>query len=341
MDAKKRRGVGFGIFLACSSAVATGTFGIFLHYLSAFGLSDDTVTLIGPVFMFFAFLLVALIKDRKLLLAPKKLYYFTMIVVSGFVLYPLYNFTYVRVFANLPMAIASLFHFSNAIVLVFLMRILFKQKITKEKLICCVLAIAGIMLVLQVITFGAVAPDDSVPITSMGIFWGVAVACALALVYSIDYFHISHDVPVITTQIYACLCSSIILLITSNPAAVGQNIVEAVSASGPIVIVFALIYCVVLMWSYYSITACYNYIDASYGALTFVLEPSVAAILGFIILHETLTPLQMLGIAIAVCAIVFMQYSEGKREKAELAAQAKATGLNQDSANANPEVDVE
>ena len=92
MDAKKRKGVGFGIFL---------------HYLSAFGLSDDTVTLIGPVFMFIAFLLIALIKDRRLLLAPKKLYYFTMIVVSGFVLYPLYNFTYVRVFANLPMAIAS------------------------------------------------------------------------------------------------------------------------------------------------------------------------------------------------------------------------------------------
>lgn len=197
------------------------------------------------------------------------------------------------------------------------------------------------MLVLQVITFGAVAPDDSVPITSMGIFWGVAVACALAFVYSIDYFHISHDVPVITTQIYACLCSSIILLITSNPAAVGQNIMESVSANGAIVIVVALVYCAVLMWSYYSITACYNYIDASYGALTFVLEPSVAAILGFIILHETLTPLQMLGIAIAVCAIVYMQYSEGKREKAELAAQAKATGLNQDSANANPEVDVE
>lgn len=341
MDAKKRKGVGFGIFLACSSAVATGTFGIFLHYLSAFGLSDDTVTLIGPVFMFIAFLLIALIKDRRLLLAPKKLYYFTMIVVSGFVLYPLYNFTYVRVFANLPMAIASLFHFSNSIVLVFLMRILFKQKITKEKLICCVLAIVGIMLVLQVITFGAVAPDDSVPITSMGIFWGVAVACALAFVYSIDYFHISHDVPVITTQIYACLCSSIILLITSNPAAVGQNIMESVSANGAIVIVVALVYCAVLMWSYYSITACYNYIDASYGALTFVLEPSVAAILGFIILHETLTLLQMLGIAIAVCAIVYMQYSEGKREKAELAAQAKATNLNQDSANANPEVDVE
>ena len=282
MDAQKRKGVGFGIFLACSSAVATGTFGIFL-----------------------------------------------------------YNFTYVRVFANLPMAIASLFHFSNSIVLVFLMRILFKQKITKEKLICCVLAIVGIMLVLQVISFGAVAPDSSVPITSMGIFWGVAVACALAFVYSIDYFHISHDVPVITTQIYACLCSSIILLITSNPAAVGQNIMESISANGAVVIVVALVYCAVLMWSYYSITACYNYIDASYGALTFVLEPSVAAILGFIILHETLTPLQMLGIAIAVCAIVYMQYSEGKREKAELAAQTESVDLTQDSANANPEVDVE
>ena len=337
MNANKKHGAGFGIFLACSSAVATGTFGVFLHYMAELGLSDDTVTLIGPVFMFLAFLTIALVKDRSLLKAPKKLYYFTMIVVSGFVLYPLYNFTYVRVFANLPMAIASLFHFSNAIVLVFLMRIIFKQKITKDKIICCVLAIAGILLVLQVISFGTVVPEDNVPITAMGIFWGVAVACSLALVYSIDYFHINHDVNVITTQIYACLCSSIILFLTSNPAAVIQNISEAVAANGIAVILLAVAYCAVLMWSYYSITACYNYIDASLGALTFVLEPSVAAILGFFILSETLNPLQVLGIAIAVCAIVYMQYAEGKREKLEAAKAAEAAVTQPPQAEASLE----
>lgn len=341
MNTSKKHGAGLGILLACSSAVATGTFGIFLHYMAELGLSDDTVTLIGPVFMFFAFLIIALVKDRNLLKAPRKLYYFTMIVVSGFILYPLYNFTYVRVFANLPMAIASLFHFSNAIVLVFLMRLFFKQKITKDKIICCVLAIVGIILVLQIITFGNVAPEDNIPITAMGIFWGVAVACSLALVYSIDYFHINHDVNVITTQIYACLCSSIILFLTSNPSAVVANISEAVAANGIVVILVAVAYCAVLMWSYYSITACYNYIDASLGALTFVLEPSVAAILGFLILKESLTPLQVVGIAIAVCAIVYMQYAEGKREKAAAELSAETPAPIEDCKSSNPEVDVE
>ncbi|MEG0681849.1 MAG: DMT family transporter, partial [Eubacterium sp.] len=313
MGSNKKKGVGFGIFLACSSAFATGTFGIFLHYMAEFGLSEDTVTLVGPVFMFFAFLAICLIKDPKSLLVEKKLYYVTMIVVSGFILYPLYNYTYVQVFSNLPMAIASLFHFSNSIVLVFLMRILFKEKITKEKIICCILAVVGIMFVLQIITFGTAVPDESVPITAMGIFWGVAVAVSLACVYSIDYFHINRNIPVTTTQTYACMCTSILLLITSNPVTVGHNIAEAVSVNGPVVIFVTLAYCAVLMWSYYAITACYTYIDASFGALTFVLEPSVAAILGFLILKESLTPLQILGIVIAVSAIVFMQYAEGKR----------------------------
>ncbi len=67
MNTSKKHGAGLGILLACSSAVATGTFGIFLHYMAELGLSDDTVTLIGPVFMFFAFLIIALIKDRNLL----------------------------------------------------------------------------------------------------------------------------------------------------------------------------------------------------------------------------------------------------------------------------------
>lgn len=319
----KKHGIGFGIFLACSSAVATGTFGVFLHYLSAFGLNDDTITFIGPAFTFLAFTLFALVKDRNLFKVKRKFFYFTMIVLSGLVFYPLYNFTYVQVFANLPVAVASLFHFSNAIVLVFLMRILFKQKITKEKIICCILAIVGIILVLQIISFGVAVPESDIPITPIGIFWGVAVAFALAFVYSIDYFHINNDVPVVTTQIYATFMTSVLFLITSNPSALYHNMADAVSANGIIVIVVALLYCAAIMWSYYSITACYNYIDASYGALTFVLEPSVAAILGFFILKESLTIPQIVGIIIAVFAIVYMQYSEGRKEKLEIEASQK------------------
>ncbi len=253
MELKKKHGASLGILFACSSAVATGTFGLFLHYMSEFGLSDETVTLIGPVFMFLGFLAISLSHGGfKSLKMKKNLYYFTMIVVSGFILYPLYNYTYVKVFANLPMAIASLFHFSNSIVLVFLMRLFFKQKISKEKIICCVLAITGILLVLQIITFGATATEDAIPITAMGIFWGGAVAFSLAFVYSIDYFHISRDIPVVTTQTYACFCASIIIFLTSNPAAVVQNISESISANGVIVIVVALLYCAVLMWSYFT-----------------------------------------------------------------------------------------
>lgn len=319
MNILKNKGPGMGILLACSSAVATGTFGVFLTYMSDWGLSDETVTLIGPAFMFLVFLTITLAqKGIKGLIVPKKLYYFTMIGLGGFVLYPLYNYTYVQVFNSLPIAIASLFHFSNAIVLVFLMRILFKQKVTKEKIICCVLAIVGILLVLQVVSFGAVIAEDSVPITAMGIFWGVAVACALAFVYTCDFFHMSRDIPVLTIQTYSCLCTTILLAVTSNPATVIENFSSAISANGIIVLLIALCYCMVLAWSYYSITASYVYIDASMGALTFVLEPSVAAALGFIIFGQTMTILQILGIVIAVGAIVYMQYAEGKRETAEI-----------------------
>lgn len=318
MNIFKNKGPARGILLACSSAVATGTFGVFLTYMAEWGLSEETVTLIGPASMFLVFLVITLIqKGIKGLVVPKKLYYLTMIGLGGFVLYPLYNYTYVQVFNNLPMAIASLFHFSNAIVLVFLMRILFKQKITKEKIICCVLAIVGILLVLQVFTFGAAVVEDVVPITAMGIFWGVAVACALAFVYTCDYFHVSRDIPVLTIQTYSCLCTTILLAITSNPITVFQNIGESVSQGGMIVAVVTVLYCLVLAWSYYSITACYDYIDASMGALTFVLEPSVAAVLGFFIFGQTMTMLQILGIVIAVSAIVYMQYAEGKRARLE------------------------
>ena len=59
------------------------------------------------------------------------------------------------------------------------------------------------------------------------------------------------------------------------------------------------------------------------GALTFVLEPSVAATLGFIIFGQTMTILQILGIAVAVAAIVYMQYAEGRKEELKIDAPEK------------------
>lgn len=71
----------------------------------------------------------------------------------------------------------------------------------------------GIIMLVPVLVSFCCSSDSSVPITYMGIFLGVAAAKALAFVYSIDISISAAMYRHITTQIYACSCSSIILLL--------------------------------------------------------------------------------------------------------------------------------
>ncbi|MEG1432998.1 EamA family transporter [Eubacterium sp.] len=308
-----------GITLACSSAIATGTFGLFIRYFEQVGISEDGVTLMTPFFSFLGFLVVGLIINPKAFILKKKIHWFTVIVCGGLITLPLYNFCYVQAFSNLPLAVASLLHFCNAIVLVFLMRLFFKQKITKEKLICCCIAIVGLLLVLQI--FSPSQGGDS--LTTIGIIWGIALAVSLALNYVADYFNVNiAEISWIHYTAYAGLVATILQsILYYSPLSLLNELTASASTNGIMVWIVTGIYLLDIMISYGAVAASYNYVDASISALTFVLEPSVGAILGFLVFSETLSFMQLIGIVIAVAAIIYMQYAEGKREQRELLLQ--------------------
>lgn len=76
-------------------------------------------------------------------------------------------------------------------------------------------------------------------------------------------------------------------------------------------------YFAVLVISYGTIAVSYNYIEASTASLTFVLEPTTAALLGFLVLSQHLGALQIVGMVIAVGAIVYMQYTGDKADEVQ------------------------
>lgn len=309
MDALKNNRPSIGIFLGCAGAITTGIFGIFFNYFDIIGLSEGGRTILTPFLVFIGCFSMALIKNPKALIPKKRIYFFTMIVISGGVLYSTYNYAYVKAIENLPLAIASLFNFSNAIVLVFLMRLFFKEKVTGKKIICCLIGLAGILLVLEVFTGG------NEGITSIGIFWGVAVTISLAFAYSIDYFHISKEFPFYVVQTYTCLGA--IMMYSLNYSLVDLYFEIKIIAINEGVMLWGIIflYFINVVISYGATTASYNFIDASYTSMTYVLEPTVAAVAGFFLFGELLSTGQMIGMAISVGAIVYMQYIESKGSK--------------------------
>ncbi len=302
------RGVIFGIFLAAVSAVTTGTFGLFLNYFSDLGISEDAVSTFTPLVLFIIYLVYTLITQPQVLKLPKKKFYFTLIVCSGMIASPLYIYTSIRSFNTLPIAVASLLDFSNAIVLVFLMRIFFKSKITKEKIICCALAVFGMVLVLNLLSTHA---SD---ITTIGIFWGLANCVSLAVAYLFDYYHIQNGVSWLAYLVYSNFMGLIVFSLKANPVQVVQEFSAALPKGGGVMILMTLSYIFVLAVSYATIAVSYKYIEASTSSLAFVLEPTTAALLGFFVLHQHLSVSQLVGMVIAVAAIIYLQYTDGKQD---------------------------
>ena len=127
MPLLRHKGAAYGVLLAASSAVATGTFGVFLNYFDSLGISENAMSTFTPLAVLSFYLIYTLVTQPKVLRLPRKLFYFTLIVCSGMIASPIYIYTSIRSFNTLPIAVASLLDFSNAIVLVFLMRIFFKS----------------------------------------------------------------------------------------------------------------------------------------------------------------------------------------------------------------------
>ncbi|MBS6339491.1 MAG: EamA family transporter [Eubacterium limosum] len=307
----RHKGAAYGVLLAASSAVATGTFGVFLNYFDSLGISENAMSTFTPLAVFAFYLIYTLITQPKVLKLPRKLFYFTLIVCSGMIASPIYIYTSIRSFNSLPIAVASLLDFSNAIVLVFLMRIFFKSKITKEKLIACVIAVFGMVLVLNL--FNTHVSD----ITTIGIFWGLANCFSLAFAYLFDYYHISNGVSYLAYLVYSNAMGLIVFSFKTTPAEVFREFAAASPSGGLTMWLMLLGYFAVLVISYGTIAVSYNYIEASTASLTFVLEPTTAALLGFMVLSQHLGSLQIVGMVIAVAAIVYMQYTGDKADEVQ------------------------
>ncbi|MEG2651446.1 MAG: EamA family transporter, partial [Eubacterium sp.] len=247
---------------------------------------------------------------------------FTLLICSGLVVSPLYIYSSIRSFNTLPIAVASLLDFSNAIVLVLLMRIFFKSKITKEKLIASVIALVGISLVLNLLG------TETGAITSIGIFWGIINCFSLATAYLFDYYHITNSVSYLAYLVYSNLMGLILFSFKASPIQVFQEFNAASATAGSTLWLMLFGYALVLIISYGTVAVSYKYIEASTASLTFVAEPATAALMGFFILGQQLSYPQLIGIGVTVCAIMYMQYVGNKADERALKSQVSKISEN-------------
>ena len=300
-----------GVIYAVLAAVLWGTYGTFVSLLSGFGYSETAIAAVAPIALILFFLVSVLIRNPKCLIPTKR--NLVIYVVCGLIGVLGTNLCYaLALSAGLAVAVASVITFSNYFIVMIFSRIIWKVEITKAKILAGICAIFGITLLLQVWT------DLSVTVTGLLLILVVTMTFAVSYVLTnlaIDDYHSDPD----AFYFWINAVGFVAMLFINPPWNVIQEITASVSEYGFASIAALIGFCLIpQVGNYFFLGRSFLYLDPPSVVIMFSLDPVVAAILGFLVLGQRLSAIQLLGMAIIIASLICLQLTEKKAAQKEL-----------------------
>lgn len=299
-----------GLLMACIAATAWGTFGLFSTLMCEQGMREETVSIISAFSLFIMFTVLCITTAGiKSMRVPKNAMLF--LFLDG-ICSATYNYAAVQAYAHLSMGLVSTIIYSNLFVLIFASRLIFKDPISKQKVISVFFALIGVMLVVNV--FG-----DNDNISGIGLFWAFLSMLSWTGLIITEKLVMDRGVTPDASCAYEGLFSVVIISAISSPIAAFGNIGEVVAATNGMVLLPLLGFMFIsTMTAYYFYMHALNIIDATYVQICYTLDPVIACVLGFLALGQILTFGQIIGVAIILGTVIWIQIAEQKAAKLKL-----------------------
>lgn len=309
----KKKGMTFGLL----SAIVWGTYGTFYSLCLAKGISDLSLVAIVPFCMALYFGIRVAFKRHVLKeIAPK---YIIGMVLQGFFITNGMNYCYSQAYANgMAVGIVSAVAFANILVIMIESYFLMKYKFTWAKIVSMVIAILGIALVLDIFSGGQGV------FTAMGLLWTILIPVFYGTNITLNSYFIfkecDSDAILFITQGAAFL---FMLLFEIHPTEIIANIGTAISFD--VSALWCLVgFCAVpSVLCYALMQECLKRIEPSIFGICYSMDPVTSTILGVLVFSQAVGGLQLLGIALILVAVAYINFAEGREAKAEAIAAEK------------------
>lgn len=281
------------------AGVLWGLISIFLHALTAAGLTSIQVMLLRGILSVVIMLVFLLIKDRSLLkIQIKDLW---MFIGTGVVSLTFFSLCYFKTILEVGTSIAVVLLYTSPIFVLIMSVLFFKEKINLKKIIALIMTFAGCILVAGII--GAVENR----LSAKGFFIGMCAGFGYAL-YSIFSRFALKKYNSLTVTFYTFVFSSVSLL----PFVHVEQIPGALNFTGWIYALGISLFCTVLPYILY--TYGLTGLDTGKAAIVVTVEPLVGTLVGFFIWHESLNIWNLLGIMLIFISIVLLALPEKSKE---------------------------
>ncbi len=272
-----------------------GSSGIFVRTLTQNGIDSTTLLFLRFSIAIIPILIAILLTDKKLLkvnLRDIPLFIVCSICIVGL------NLCYNESMNSIPLSLAAtLLSIAPIFVLIFAY-VVFREKITRRKFVCMILAIAGCMLMTGVLE------SNIANISIYGIILGIGAGVFWAIYLMASKKSIEQGNHTFTILFYSIIIISIALL----PFTDFSQINSFVSINPTLTILFLIIHSTFsFALPYIFSTVSLNYIDSGVSSILLSgAEPFAALIFGLIIYAEVPTPLMFCGFLLTLIAMMML-----------------------------------
>ncbi|MBR5329717.1 MAG: DMT family transporter [Firmicutes bacterium] len=296
----------FYFIFAVLGGATWGTHGTFASLMGQYGISDNTVSMLCPLF-YAGFFLILVFKDdiRKLKLSKK---YLPVMVLYGLEV-AAYNFFIIKAYWHVPVGIVHTIVFCNLFLLMIFSRILFKTPLTRQKAGFALFAVLGVAMLLNVF-------DAEVSRSAFGIACTLISMAAWAGIVITEKYLLIKELDGNVLMVYSGYIAFALLLLTANPVTAVEEIVASVAVSNGMSLWPLLAYALITsVGSYYFYLLAIRQLEPAICQLGYVADPLVATILGVMVFGQVLMPIQWAGLGLILVVVVAVQLLEVKAER--------------------------
>jgi len=277
--------------MVLAGASLWGLIGLFNRTLMAAGLTPESIVLVRNLGgLILLGLVLGLWKRDVFRIQPKHLIYF---FGTGIISVLLFTWCYFSCQQECSLAVAAILLYTSPAFVVLLSALLWRDRLTGRKLLALGLTFFGCVCVTGVYSGG-------MTITLRGFLLGLGAGFFYALYSIFGRYALAHYEPY-TVTFYTFAFAGIGSLVFLRPAqlAVLGGASIALTALGLSVV------CTVLPYLFY--TAGLARMDSGKAAIIASVEPVVAALVGIIVFHESMSPATGLGVVFILAAVLLLR----------------------------------
>lgn len=284
---KKNRAV-FSVVLA---GILWGLIGIFIKKISTYGFDSIQIAFIRMFIAAVSFTMFILFKDRTMLKIRIKDIW--MFIGTGIISVSLFNICYFYTIINSEASLAVVLLYTSPVFVVLISAVLFKEKITLNKIIALILSFAGCVFTAGILGGIKVRPFIIVTGVASGLFYAL---------YSIFGKFALKKYSTYTVTAYTFIFGLIGDIFISKP-----NETLSIIVNNPASVLWCLgIGIISTVLPYFFYTKGLENLESGKAAILVAVEPLVGSVIGMTFLNESHNALKIIGVFLILISIILL-----------------------------------